>query len=242
MDRNVYLRMSEQDSQHWWFVARRQILADQIAALDLGADARVLEAGCGPGGNLEMLSRFGNLAAFELDDQARQVASVRSGVDVDSGALPDQISYPAETFDLVAAFDVVEHIERDRESVRSMAELLRPGGRLMISVPAYQWLWSRHDERHHHWRRYTRQEIEALIQEAGLRIEKSTHFNTLLFPLIMLVRFFKNLLGIADRPDDRTPGPMVNGLLRRIFAAERYWLRHGSFPVGVSILCIACKD
>ncbi len=242
MDRNVYLRMSEQDSEHWWFVARRQILADQIAALDLGPGARVLEAGCGPGGNLEMLSHFGNLAAFELDDQARDVASARSGIVVEPGSLPDKIAYPAENFDLVAAFDVVEHIERDRESVRSMAKLLRPGGRLMISVPAYQWLWSKHDERHHHWRRYTRREIEALIREAGLRIEKSTHFNTLLFPLILLVRLFKNLLGIADRPDDSTPGALVNGLLRRVFAAERYWLRHGSFPIGVSILCIACKD
>lgn len=242
MDRNVYLRMSEQDSEHWWFVARRQILADQIAALNIGSGARVLEAGCGPGGNLEMLSRFGDLAAFELDAEARVLASERSGIDVIAGALPDEIAYPAETFDLVAAFDVVEHIERDQESVRSMAELLRPGGRLMISVPAYQWLWSKHDERHHHWRRYTRQEIEALIISAGLRIEKSSHFNTLLFPMILLVRLYKNLLGITDRPDDRTPGPFMNGLLRRIFAAERFWLRHGSFPMGVSILCIATKD
>ncbi|NIP88834.1 MAG: class I SAM-dependent methyltransferase, partial [Gammaproteobacteria bacterium] len=117
MDRNVYLRMSEQDRAHWWFVARRKILADQISTLGLAPDARILEAGCGPGGNLEMLSKFGDLTAFELDDEARQVASARSGIQVEPGALPDQIAYPTESFDLVAAFDVVEHIERDRESV-----------------------------------------------------------------------------------------------------------------------------
>ena len=88
MDRNVYLRMSEQDSKHWWFVARRRILRDQITALQLAPGARVLEAGAGPGGNLEMLSQFGVLDAFELDEDARQIASARSGLEIRPGALP----------------------------------------------------------------------------------------------------------------------------------------------------------
>lgn len=242
MDRNVYLRMSKQDSAHWWFVARRQILADQIAQLRLPSDARLLEAGCGPGGNLRMLARFGKLDAFEMDAEARKIAAQRGGIDVAEGVLPDDIRCAAASYDLVAAFDVVEHIERDRESVKAMAGLLSPGGRLIITVPAYQWLWSEHDERHHHWRRYRRSEIRALVEEAGLKIEKLSNFNTILFPLIIAVRFLKRITGQADVPDDRMPGPLVNGLLRRLFAAERFWLRIASFPVGVSILCIARKE
>jgi SAM-dependent methyltransferase len=241
MDRNVYLRMAEQDGQHWWFVARKKILADQIATLRLAPDARLLEAGCGPGGNLKMLGRFGKLTAFELDQGARQIASERSGIDVAPGALPDQVGYEPGSFDLIAAFDVIEHIEQDSEATKVLATLLRPGGHLIITVPAYQWLWSKHDARHHHWRRYTRPEIHRLVEEAGLTVEKCSHFNTLLFPLVILVRFVKNLLGRADSPDDRMPGRLVNTVLRHIFASERFWLRHASLPFGVSIICISRK-
>ena len=242
MDRNVYLRMSDLDSAHWWFVARRQILADQIAQLGLGSEPRLLEVGCGPGGNLKMLAQFGRLEAFEMDDEARKLASERSGIDVAYGRLPDKFEFPPASYDLVAAFDVVEHVEEDREAVQAMAKLLRPGGRLMITVPAYQWLWSHHDERHHHWRRYRSAQIRTLVEEAGLKVDKLSYYNTLLFPLIIAVRFLKKLTGREDVPDDRIPGPVTNSLLRKIFASERFWLRAGSFPAGVSILCLARKE
>ena len=242
MDRNVYLRMSEQDAEHWWFVARRQILRDQIAALQLPRNAKILEAGAGPGGNLEMLSEFGHLDAFELDDDARQIASARSGIEVRSGALPDGIDYKPGSFDLIAALDVIEHIDADRESVQALANLLRPGARLLITVPAFAWLWSEHDTRHHHKKRYSREMMRKLAEDAGLKVEKSSYFNTLIFPVIVGVRFLKKLLGIAERPDDGIPGPILNGILMRIFGSERYLLRHMSLPFGVSILCIARRD
>lgn len=242
MDRNVYLRMSDLDGAHWWFVARRQILADQIARLGLGREPRLLEVGCGPGGNLKMLAQFGRLEAVEMDAVARKLAAERGGVDVAYGKLPDEISCPPSSYDLVAAFDVVEHIEEDLAAVRAIADLLRPGGRLMITVPAYQWLWTHHDERHHHWRRYRSAEVQALVEKAGLKLEKLSHFNTLLFPLIIAVRFLKKVTGRQHVPDDRIPGPLTNSLLRNVFAAERFVLRVGSFPVGVSILCLARKE
>jgi SAM-dependent methyltransferase len=239
MDRNVYLRMSEQDAEHWWFVARRQILRDQIASLQLPKNARILEAGAGPGGNLAMLSEFGPLEAFELDDEARQIASARSGIKLRRGALPNDISYEPGSFDLIVAFDVIEHIEANRDSVKALAKLLQPGGRLIITVPAYGWLWSEHDNRHHHKMRYTRPLVKGLAEDAGLKVEKSSYFNTLLFPLIVGIRLLKKIAGLADRPDDGMPGPFLNAMLRRIFSAERYLLRHISLPFGVSILCIA---
>jgi SAM-dependent methyltransferase len=239
MDKNVYLRMSEQDAEHWWFVARRRILRDQIASLPLPPGARVLEAGCGPGGNLAMLSEFGQLDAFELDEDARQIASARSGIEVRSGALPGDIGYAPDWFDLIAALDVIEHIEADLESVQALAKLLRPGARLIITVPAYRWLWSEHDDRHHHKRRYTRPAVRRLAEEAGLVVEKCSHFNTILFPLIVGIRFLKKLAGVADKPDDDMPSPFLNIALERIFGAERFPLRYVSLPFGVSILCIA---
>ncbi|MFQ5567186.1 MAG: class I SAM-dependent methyltransferase [Paracoccaceae bacterium] len=239
MDKTVYLRMAEQDAEHWWFVARRRILRDQIAALRLPPGARILEAGCGPGGNLAMLSEFGQLDAFELNEDARRIASARCGFEVRSGRLPGDIGYQPGSFDLIAALDVIEHIEADLESVRALAGLLRPGARLIMTVPVYPWLWSLHDDRHHHKRRYTRPAVRKLVEEAGLVVEKCSHFNTILFPLIVGIRFFKKLAGITDKPDDKMPSPFLNAVLARIFAAERFALGHVSLPFGVSILCIA---
>ncbi len=239
MDKNVYLRMSEQDAEHWWFVARRRILQDQIASLQLPPDARVLEAGCGPGGNLAMLSEFGQLDAFELDEDARQIASARCGIEVRFGKLPGDIGYEPGSFDLIAALDVIEHIEADLESVQALAKLLRPGARLIITVPVYPWLWSMHDDRHHHKRRYTRPAAKKLVEETGLVVEKCSHFNTILFPLIVGIRLVKKLAGVTDKPDDNMPSPFLNSVLGRIFGAERFALRHLSLPFGVSILCIA---
>jgi SAM-dependent methyltransferase len=239
MDKNIYLRMSEQDNKHWWFVARRRILWDQISSLRLPSGARVLEAGTGPGGNLEMLSEFGALEGFEPDDCVRQIASARSGIVIRPGALPGNIGYEPGSFDLIATLDVIEHIEADRESVRSLARLLRPGARLIITVPAYERLWSAYDERHHHKRRYTRPKVRRLVEEFGLEVERCTHFNTILLPLIVVTRLFKKLAGLADRPDDEMPSPLVKAILLRIFSVERYLLRHLSLQFGVSILCIA---
>ena len=174
MDKSVYLRMAEQDAEHWWFVARRRILQDQIASLQLPQGARILEAGCGPGGNLAMLSEFGKLDAFELDEDARQIASAKSGIEVRSGALPGDIGYQPGSFDLIAALDVIEHIEHieaDLESVQALAKLLRPGARLIITVPAYQWLWSEHDDRNHHKRRYTPPKVRKRTEGARLLVE-----------------------------------------------------------------------
>ena len=234
--------MSGHDAEHWWFVARRQILRDQIAALGLPRSARILEAGCGPGGNLGMLAEFGEVTALEPNETARRIATERTGFAVQGGTLPDDALFPLESFDLVAAFDVIEHIEDDAGAVRSLARVLRPGARFVMTVPAYGWLWSEHDERHHHKRRYTRAASRRLLESAGLVVEKCSHYNTLLTPLVVLRRGVARLSGAAFKPDDAMPPPFLNSLLAGVFGFERHLLRLGSLPFGISILCIARRQ
>jgi SAM-dependent methyltransferase len=239
MDRQIYNRMREIERAHWWFAARREIIADQLEALKLPADARILEVGCGTGGNLEMLGRFGQVSAVEPDEESIRYAGERTAVKVLPGFLPDGLPSFEEQFDLVAAFDVIEHVNDDGASVQALANLLRPGGRFIATVPAYQWMWSRHDELHHHKRRYGLQAFRRLFDDAGLRVRKATHFNALLFPLIGGVRIAKNLARIDNGEDDAMPSALVNGMLHRLFGSEKGILRHADLPFGVSILLIA---
>ena len=241
MDRAVFDRMAAQEDVHWWFAARREIIRTVIERLvDLPADARLLEAGCGTGGNLEMLGTFGRVRAFELDADARRRATAKSGLAVAEGALPDALPFDAERFDLIGLFDVLEHVEADEAALAALRSRLAPGGRIVLTVPAFPWLWSRHDERHHHFRRYTRRHLAEVARRAGLRVEHGVYFNTLLFPVAVAQRALKALLRL-DHADDTLPPAALNGLLRSVFAAERHAIGRAGFPVGLS-LCAVLAD
>lgn len=241
MDRSVYDRMNELEANHWWFVARRMILASLIEGLlRRKTGAVLLEAGCGSGGNLPMLARFGRLDAFEFDAGARDHARRKSGIDVRFGTLPDEIPFDPQRYDLIGLFDVLEHIEGDAEALAALADRLTDGGRLLVTVPAYQFLWSQHDVRNHHFRRYTRASLEKVVQKAGLKIVYVSYFNTFLFPLAAASRLVKNLTR-SDAPDDRMPGALVNALFTRIFAFERFLLGRIRLPFGLSLVAVVQK-
>ena len=145
----------------------------------------MLEVGCGPGGNLTMLRRFGEVVAMEPDDESRAYAADRTGVRVEPGFLPDGLPFAPESFDLVCAFDVIEHVDEDAASVAALARLIRPGGYFATTVPAQPWMWSRHDELHHHKRRYRLARLpRACSKRPGCDVVKASYFNALLFPPI----------------------------------------------------------
>lgn len=239
MDRIVYDRMAEHDSTHWWYVARRDILADYIARyVQPPKDARILEIGCGTGHNLPMLGAFGTVDAIEIDEAARTVASARLGKEVGTAPLPELSGVAEGQYDLIAVLDVVEHVEDDVAALAGMAKRLKPGGTILITVPAHQWMWSAHDVVNHHKRRYSKASLTAALDKAELKWRKLRWFNSLLFPAAVAARLAGKLTGKDDSDDSPPPGPL-NWAFEKIFGLERHLLGRVPLPPGLSIIVLA---
>jgi SAM-dependent methyltransferase len=238
MDRAVFDRMAEIDGEHWWFAARRDIVASLIKRQAKSGPLRILEVGCGTGSNLALLQQYGQVDAIEPDDPARALAEHRSGIRVQGGLLPDGVQLKDGAYDLIVLFDVLEHIPDDRGTLAALRSKLAPGGRLMVTVPAAPWMWSAHDLAHHHQRRYTARSLTSVFQEAGFRVRYRSHFNTVLFPLIAAARIAGRLFK-RDGGDDAIPPKPLNRLLRGLFGAERHLVGRAALPFGVSLALVA---
>ncbi|MGL4314107.1 MAG: class I SAM-dependent methyltransferase [Sphingomonas sp.] len=239
MDRIVYDRMAAHDSTHWWYRARRDILADYLARYGaLPGAAHILEIGAGTGHNLPMLARFGEVDAIEIDDAARAIASQRLGKPVGCAPLPALDGVPRGAYDLIAVLDVVEHIADDVAALAAMRECLAPGGKILITVPAHQWMWSAHDVVNHHQRRYSKATLRAALDKAGLAPTHFGYFNSLLFPLAAAARIAGRMTG-KDDSDDSPPAAPLNMVFERIFRLERHLVGRVPLPPGVSIITLA---
>jgi len=241
MNPDAYLEMANTEERHWWFVGRRAVLTSLIGRLDLPQDARILEIGAGTGGNLRMLSAFGRVSALEMDDTARKIACERTAgrFDIRAGSCPSNIPFAGEKFDLICCFDVLEHIDDDIGTLVAIKGLLADHGRVLITVPAYPWLSSAHDEFMHHRRRYLSEELRGKIAAAALRLERMSYYNTLLFPLAAAVRLKGRLWKSTAVHGRSIPAAPVNGLLAQVFSAERYLLGKFDLPYGVSLVAVA---
>ena len=239
MERQIYDRMAELADVHWWYVARRRILAELIRReVKPPAKARILEIGCGTGHNLGMLGEFGSVDGLEVDDAARALAEKRHGKAILSAPLPVLTGIRRRTYDLIAALDVVEHVDDDTAALAAIAERLKPGGKLVMTVPAHQWMWSAHDTANHHKRRYSKKRLKALVEASPLQLEKIGYFNSLLFPLAVAARGAGKLTG-KDDSDDKLPPKPVNALFEKLFELERYAIGRLPLPPGLSLFAIA---
>ena len=225
------------ENTHWWFVARRQIL-DKLISFFVKKDSpfNSLEIGAATGGNLMMLSKYGHLHAIEYDNDSCEQANKRNICKVIQHELPNKLPF-SQKFHAMFMFDVLEHIEEDVQTLKCLKDHLAADGTLFISVPAYQWLWSDHDEISEHKRRYTLSNLKQKCSESGYTIEYASYFNTFLFPLIAITRFLNNLTG-KKGSDISIPSPSVNKCLTYIFAFERYFLPSLRFLFGVSIFIV----
>ena len=241
MDRIVFDRMAAHDTHHWWYRARREILADYLTRYaGLPKDARILEIGCGTGHNLSTLARFGRIEAIEIDAAARGIATDRLGKPISTAPLPELPGVERGAYDLIAVLDVVEHIAEDVAALKTMGECLKPGGHILITVPAHPWLWTAHDTKSHHERRYTKGTLAKALDDAGLAHNGLRYFNSLLFPAAVAQRVVSKVTGKQDSDDAPPPRP-INALFEKVFGLERHLVGRVPLPPGLSIITLASR-
>lgn len=243
MQPELYQLHERLEDTYWWFVAKNNILLHLIERI-AKPGARVADIGCGTGGLLAQLAPKYDAIGVEMDATARDACS-RRGLNVLAGHLPDAIPLPDASCDLVVSSEVVEHVENDRGAVARLAALLAPGGTLIITVPAHQWMWSEHDVANHHFRRYTRAQVRALIEGTGLEVSLLTYQMVALFPLMAAARFAAKLRGSGNLAAGAEIKPLpraVNGVLRRVFEVEKWVTPRFPSPIGGSVLCVARRS
>jgi SAM-dependent methyltransferase len=214
------------------------VLGRVVADLPLTADARILDAGCGSGRNMVELAGHGTVTGLELSETSVCLARAREVGEVIEGSVME-MPLDDDSFDLAASLDVIEHLQEDLGALRELRRVVTPGGSLLVTVPAYQWLWSGHDEINHHHRRYTRGSLLAVAEQAGWECVRTTYFNSLLLPVAILLR-------VLDRLNTRTtessldlwvPPKPLNWLLERPLLLEAALIgRGGRIPAGLSLL------
>jgi SAM-dependent methyltransferase len=239
MEPEFFNKLITLENDLWWYIVRRQIIEKALDFIKIHPKSDIFEVGCGNGGNLELLSRYGSLYAIEKDDKARKISNDRQIIDVQKGSLPDSIPFGDKQFDLITLFDVLEHIDDDLGALKIIRNRIKDDGKLLITVPAYNFLWSELDVMNQHKRRYRMGGLKSVIRKAGFMPVYATYFNTILFPAISAVRLVCKMSGKEFKGDREMPSQLVNDLLARVFSVEKNFIPKVSLPFGVSILVIA---
>jgi SAM-dependent methyltransferase len=245
MEKSYAQKYALLEGQHWWFRARRLLLRDLLARLVWPRQPRILEIGVGSGYNLlEIYPSDARLDGIEPDETLAKVAAARGPAPVFQASIDRLPSEILDGFyDGVTMFDVLEHIQDDAHALQIVNRKLRPGGRVILSVPAYLWLWGQQDVANQHYRRYTLRKLRRKLQAADFTVERMTYFNTFLFPPIAAIR----LIARYGRRPHAQEGDFIyarnasSSVLLTIFVAERALLRYVNFPFGVSLFAAARK-
>jgi SAM-dependent methyltransferase len=241
MMQHTYPILYEVEESHWWYIGRRRIIASfvqEICRQFKDRRPRILDVGCGTGANLVMLSQFGEAEGVDISPDALAFCRERGLEGVRLGAA-EKLPYEDGRFDLVTAFDVVEHLDDDVAGLREMRRVLGPDGRLLLFVPTFMFLWGVQDEVSNHRRRYRLPELRRAVREAGFEVERTTYANITFFAPILLVRKLMRLTGIRTATENSINIPLLNGLLGHVLGSERSLLRYLNLPFGVSGLCVA---
>ncbi len=244
MQQHTYAIMDEVEGSHWWFVGRRKILESFLEPLVAKVkpetlDPEILDIGCGTGANLEMLSEFGPAQGVDVSDDAIAFC-LKKGLDVRKG-LAEKLPFRDETFDITTALDVVEHLDDDVAGLREMFRVTRSGGNSLIFVPAFMWLWGVQDDISNHRIRYTKKQIVERLEKAGYTVERATYANWTFFTPILAGRTIMRVTGLKPESENNITISGLNGVFGKLFGAERFWLKHFNFPLGVSIVVVAKK-
>lgn len=246
MNHEEYERMYRFEDSYWWFVARRQLIRSLIRERHQ-ADGllRILDLGCGTGAMLDVLAPFGKVTGADFAVEALSFCRQRGNQYALTRADARRLPFADSSFDVVTAMDIIEHIDNDKAASAEIFRVLRPGGQVYITVPAYQSLWSEHDEALHHHRRYTAPMMRDLLQRVGFKVVKLTYTVSALFPGVWI---YRKIAGLAKRNSGRekkadlvnVSGP-VNSALLRLSNFETRLIRGISLPYGLTVACVAEK-
>ncbi len=244
MEQHTYAIMNRVEDSHWWFVGRRAILESFLQQIVLQirnpkSEIRILDVGCGTGANLEMLAQFGESEGVDISDDALEFCKAK-GLKVHKG-LAEKLPFADESFEVVTALDVVEHLDDDVAGLKEMHRVLKKGGNALIFVPAFMWLWGVQDDISNHRIRYTKKQIVERLEKAGFEIERATYANWTFFAPILAGRTIMKITGIKPESENNVNISALNGFFGKLFSAERFWLKRANFPFGVSIVIVAKK-
>ena len=249
MEPSFYEDYYRHENNHWWFRWRFDLITRLVGSLGSGDAFRILDAGCGTG---QMTKRLGAIGlAFGLDSAPEAIAFARSrGVERLAQGSITAPPFANGSFDCVLALDVIEHVDDDVGILTSLLDILRPGGHLIVTVPAFDALWSEHDEINHHKRRYRAPNLKRLIENAGFEVDRVTYCNTAMYVPVFVTRKAKNLAralnmkwgsssgdGLKSDLDDYPP--IINEALFKVMRGENRLMDRVNLPFGVSILAVA---
>lgn len=242
MEKLVHDKLHDAQERHWWYAARREILTSVLERVQADGvpEGKLYDLGCGVGANLSVLERFGPTVGIDTSAEAVEYCRMRGHPNVECCDLDRLEGLPDGSGSIALLADVIEHLDDEDPCLRAAHRLLKPGGVLVVTVPAFMFLWSGLDEIAHHRRRYTESQLRQVLLR-HFEIDWSSYFNTFLFPSVLAGRLLERTLGRDGTDETHVPPTPVNAALKGIFASEAGLLGRVRLPFGVSVLAVARK-
>lgn len=248
MDKIYYEEYFELERNHWWFRARKEIINSLLKKNVTGNNNHVLNVGAATGETSTWLSNYGPVTSVEYEKDCCDFVKQKLNLDFIPASIT-ALPFPENKFELVTAFDVIEHVEDHYKAVAEMIRVCKPGGLVAVTVPAFEFMWSKHDDINHHQRRYRIRELKKLFEDHNGKIIFKSYFNTILFLPVALTRMLANLFPfIVNRKGSGSDfsysgGSIFTFLFFRLMKSENFWLTKGiSFPFGISLILLFRKE
>ena len=237
MDNKTFLRQIKNQKKHWWFQGRKKIIDQIISSINLKKKNNILDFGAGSGVNLDILRKYGLVDIHEQNKYARTVIKKEKKIK----NLYSTLKIKKNFYDLILLADVIEHVKQPKELLKDLKKFLKKDGHILITVPAYQFLFSKKDKVLGHYRRYNKELLKTEL--SGFKVENISYFNTFLcIPIIIMTMLNKFLKRDYIKQVETTPNFILNKLCYIIFASEKYFIKYFNLPFGISIYVLAKND